>query len=298
MKINFHYAIVILALSLGITSCSGPRALFDSSASSANVGEFIQFTNVSKNGVDYLWEFGDGETSREFAPQHRYWESGRYEVSLTATADGKSHTKKYEVQVLPSDDCLVMISTPFGKMIAQLYDDTPFHRDNFLKLAEEGFYDGLLFHRIIPNFMVQGGDPQSKNSKSGQALGRGGPGYTVPNEIQANHVHVKGALAAARLPDAANPEKASSGSQFYIVHGKTVDAKHLQLMQESRGMSYTEEQLEQYLQHGGTPHLDGQYTVYGQVIYGLEVIDQIAAVDRNRRDRPTDDISMEVRVLK
>jgi len=288
---------VIVAL-LGLSSCSGPRAIFGLSASSAKAGEWIQFSNESKNGVDYLWDFGDGNTSTEFAPQHRYWESGRYDVNLTVSSDGKSHTKNYEVQVLPSDDCLVMISTPFGKMIAKLYDDTPYHRDNFLKLAEEGFYDGLLFHRVIPNFMVQGGDPQSKNSKKGQALGRGGPGYTVPNEIQANHVHVKGALAAARLPDAANPEKASSGSQFYIVHGKKVDAKHLELMQQSRDLSYTEEQIDQYLEYGGTPHLDGEYTVYGQVIDGLEIIDQIAAVDRNRRDRPTENLSMEVKVLK
>ena len=146
--------------------------------------------------------------------------------------------------------------------------------------------------------MIQGGDPESKFVKADKSLGRGGPGYSVPAEISEEHIHVKGAIAAARTPDVVNPEKASSGSQFYIVHGKSLDRTHLERMMQSRGIKYTEEQITDYLKYGGTPHLDGEYTVYGRVIYGLDVIDKIAAVKRNNRDRPSEDIKMSASIIK
>ncbi len=296
---RLHTRLLYIALPLiTLTACSGPRAAFQLPDEPARAGEWVTMTNQTKDAETYLWNFGDGNTSTEANPRHRYWSSGRYEVSLLTTAAGKSSTKKMDIQILPPAECLVVVETDMGDMIIRLHDETPAHRDNFLKLAEEGYYDGLLFHRVIPNFMIQGGDPRSKGASSGEALGRGGPGYTVPAEIRSQYVHTKGALAAARTSDASNPERASSGSQFYIVDGKEVTAKNLELLQDSRGISYSEEQMERYLELGGTPHLDGQYTVYGQVIEGLDVIDKIAQVKTNRRDRPEEDVAMKVTVIK
>ncbi len=247
-------------------------------------------------------------------------------------------------------DYLVTIKTPHGDMKAILYDETPKHKENFLKLAKEGFYDSLLFHRIIDGFMIQGGDPESKNAEQGQRLGQGSPGYTIPAEFNKKFIHEKGALAAARKGGAGNPTKASSGSQFYIAQGKkytekelkkmTIDYNNLyrlfsQLIQDPEFSdiknSYmeaqqsgdgnkvqeiiieakeeiekkfsieldtplTEKQIEVYTSIGGVPHLDNEYTVFGKVIDGLEVLDKIASQKKDRSDRPLEDIRMEISV--
>ncbi|HKK40747.1 MAG TPA: peptidylprolyl isomerase, partial [Cryomorphaceae bacterium] len=179
---------------------------------------------------------------------------------------------------------MVVISTKYGDMVVRLYDDTPLHKENFLKLAQDGFYDGLLFHRVIQSFMIQGGDPNSRGAEKGVSLGMGGPGYTIPAELNSNHIHKKGALSAARLGDAVNPERESSGSQFYIVQGKTIDENTLMRMASQKttkpgadAFSYSEEQKKVYSEIGGTPHLDGQYTVFGEVVEGLNIVDSIAA---------------------
>lgn len=163
-------------------------------------------------------------------------------------------------------DQLVTISTPHGEMKLVLFDDTPQHKANFLKLAREGFYDGTTFHRVIDGFMIQGGDPNSKDDDP-RNDGSGNPGYTVPAEILPKYKHVRGAVAAARLGDHVNPKKESSGSQFYIVEN-----------------------------HQGTPQLDAAYTVYGQVVDGLNVIDKIADQAVDGRSRPLSDIKMTVKV--
>lgn len=163
-------------------------------------------------------------------------------------------------------DYLVTIGTDYGDMKVLLYDETPLHKENFLKLAKEGFYDSTTFHRVIQNFMVQGGDPNSKNDNPTDD-GQGGPGYTIPAEINPKLKHVKGAVAAARLGDNVNPKKESSGSQFYIVHN-----------------------------NAGTPNLDGGYTVFGQVVEGLDVIDKIAKVNKGYADRPVNDVKMWMKV--
>ncbi|WP_367392238.1 peptidylprolyl isomerase [Lewinella sp. LCG006] len=187
-----------------------------------------------------------------------------------------------------------LISTEFGDMKVKLYNSTPQHRDNFIKLAEEGFYDGTLFHRVISGFMIQGGDPDSKTAPAGQSLGMGGPGYTVPAEIGA--LHLKGALAAARTQ---NPEKASSGSQFYIVQGKPVTDAELDNIGQRAGRPYSDVQRQLYKELGGTPQLDFEYTVFGEVVEGLEVIDAIAAVSTNPQagNRPLSDVKMTVKIL-
>lgn len=247
----------------------------------------------------------------------------------------------------------VKISTEYGDMVAVLYDETPGHRDNFLKLAKEGFYDGTIFHRVIKDFMIQGGDPQSKNATPEAALGNGGPGYTIPAEINAKYYHKKGALAAARLGDNINPKKESSGSQFYIVHGNKFTPQVLGQMQDRKNnaakskltreflndpanaaymdrlkklqeeknqegiqalfkevdaltasknvsapaSSYNEQQIKTYSEVGGTPHLDGDYTVFGEIVEGLDVIDKIAAVEKGNADRPKKDIKMKITLL-
>lgn len=193
-------------------------------------------------------------------------------------------------------ETMIEITTDYGTMKAKLYNSTPKHRDNMVKLIEEGFYDGLIFHRVIQNFMIQGGDPNSRNAPPQQQLGSGGPGYKVDAEIGA--LHYKGAIAAARTGDAVNPERKSSGSQFYIVDGQPVDDNMLQGMKAQFGTEYTPEQIARYKEVGGTPFLDGQYTVFGQVVEGLDVIDKIAAVQTGPGDRPVNDIKMTIRVVE
>lgn len=236
------------------------------------------------------------------------------------------------------------IETSLGTMLVKLYDETPFHRDNFIKLAREGFYEGLLFHRVIKNFMVQTGDPESKNADRHAHLGAGGPGYTLPAEIVFPQLfHKRGALAAARQSDEVNPEKASSGSQFYIVQGQPMNDAELdqfeqsaryakekevfqqianamrsqivalqkandtdglntlrdsiyeeaqKKVQEMDPFHFTPEQREAYQTVGGTPFLDGNYTVFGEILEGFEAADAIANVKTDSHDRPHEDVSI------
>lgn len=238
----------------------------------------------------------------------------------------------------------VLIKTSLGDITVRLYDETPLHRDNFLKLAREGYYDGTLFHRVIKGFMVQGGDPDSKGAPAGKQLGTGGPSYTIPREfIYPQYFHKKGALSAARQSDQVNPEKASSGSQFYIVTGEVYSAGKLtqmekqleqkqlqgifdQLVVENRDKiiqmrrnrdqagimalqeqlqkdtfakakemgkpKFTDEQREAYTTIGGTPFLDNDYTVFGEVETGLEIVDAIQNVATGTADRPVEDVVM------
>jgi peptidyl-prolyl cis-trans isomerase B (cyclophilin B) len=182
----------------------------------------------------------------------------------------------------------VEIETSMGMIKVEVYADVPQHAANFLKLANEGFYDSLLFHRIIPSFMIQGGDPDSKNAVMGQMLGNGDVGYKVPAEFMLpKYYHKKGALAAARDN---NPEKASSGCQFYIVVGKQFTDNDLDMMENRGGFKYSQQARTEYKTIGGTPHLDGAYTVYGQVVKGQEVVDAISNAPRNPSDRPNENI--------
>ena len=189
----------------------------------------------------------------------------------------------------------VKITTDSGVMVIRLYDKTPQHRDNFIKLANEHFFDSLLFHRVISQFMIQGGDPQSKYAQPGQMLGSGDVGYTIPAEFDTTFIHKKGALAAARTE---NPAKASSGCQFYIVQGKTWTDADLSGMEMQQGRKYSPAQRNIYKTIGGTPFLDMGYTVFGEVESGLNVIDKIASVPKAPGDRPVGDVRMKIEVIK
>lgn len=241
----------------------------------------------------------------------------------------------------------VKITTTLGDITVRLYDETPLHRDNFVKLASEGYYDGTLFHRVIKDFMIQGGDPDSKGAPAGKQLGMGGPDYTIEAEIKPNLFHKRGALAAARQGDEVNPERRSSGSQFYIVWGQTYKegqlrqlSKQLQMQQmqqifnrmvmehrdeimqmrrdrnreglqalqdqlataaeaeaKANPAELTAEQIEAYTTVGGTPHLDGQYTVFGEVVEGLDVVEKIQNCETAPGDRPLSDITIKMQMV-
>lgn len=182
-----------------------------------------------------------------------------------------------------------IIHTDYGDIKGLLYNDTPQHRDNFVKLVNEGWYNGSPFHRVIENFMIQGGS---------NANGKQDPGYNVPAEILPGHIHKKGALAAARMGDQVNPEKASSGSQFYIVQGQVYNSPMLDQVEMQSGVKYSPEQRETYSTVGGTPQLDGAYTVFGQIADGFDVIDKIAAVKTAPGDRPVEDIKMTIEIIE
>jgi cyclophilin family peptidyl-prolyl cis-trans isomerase len=192
-------------------------------------------------------------------------------------------------------DNLITIKTNQGTMMVLLFDETPKHKANFIKLAKDKFYDGLLFHRVIEGFMIQGGDPQSRNAKPDQMLGTGDNGYKLPAEFSPKLFHQKGALAMARDN---NPAKQSSGCQFYIVQGRKWSKADLAKQSARAARKITDTQKKVYETMGGAPHLDGSYTVFGQVIHGIEVIDKITSFPRDERDRPEKDISMKVSVKK
>jgi peptidyl-prolyl cis-trans isomerase B (cyclophilin B) len=232
-------------------------------------------------------------------------------ICLCATAQTKLPAKKLvvakkvatiPVKIAPKPkEQLVEISTNYGVMIAKLYNQTPLHRDNFIKLVQQGFYDSLLFHRVIKEFMIQGGDPTSKYATDTSRLGGGAaPGEKIAAEIQTALYHKKGALAAARD---GNPAKASSTCQFYIVQGKRYDTAQLQATYNSRvkmanpNFSFSATQKEVYERIGGTPQLDQSYTVFGEVISGLDVIDKIASVQTKPGDRPLMDVRMKIRLI-
>jgi len=254
----------------------------------------------------------------------------------------------------PEKEVFIRIETPYGNMKAKLYNDTPIHRENFVKNIKQNVYDSLLFHRVIWEFMIQGGDPESKNAKKDAVLGNGGLGYTIPAEFTPAHFHKKGALAAARTSDQVNPQKESSSSQFYIVHGRVYTDTVLTMMEgrinqtkknqifntllaspgyenqmaavkdalskkdnsaiqkiykemekdvdaelEKQGkFTFTKEQREAYTTVGGSPQLDGNYTVFGEVVEGLEVIDKIAAAEGDGNNRPLTDIKFRITLVE
>lgn len=271
-------------------------------------------------------------------------------IALTAAAVAvtqATNKKKAMTEIaanLDKGDALVELQTSEGDILVRLYGDTPLHRDNFLKLVNEHYYDGVLFHRVIKDFMVQTGDPESRDAKPGKRLGAGGPGYTIAAEIvYPSHFHKRGALAAARQGDSTNPERRSSGSQFYIVTGKTYNDSTLNMMEQRMAQGHmkeifdklarenrdkimelrrnrdqaglqalqdsliaqteklaketpaptlTPEQREAYTTVGGTPHLDNTYTVFGEVVSGMDVIDKIEKAETDAADRPVTDIKI------
>ncbi|NET32073.1 MAG: PKD domain-containing protein [Cyanothece sp. SIO1E1] len=287
-----------LLAALLVAACSRPIANFTIQGETTAPSK-ISFENMSEKADSFYWDFGDGNTSSDSSPVHRYRTSGNYVVSLKAMKEGKTkgRVKEERLVIDAPTECLVEIETPFGDMLLRLYDDTPKHQENFQKLAQEGFFDSLLFHRVIDGFMIQGGDPNSRNARPGAGLGSGGPGYTIPAEFVDTLIHLKGRLAAARQGDRVNPRKNSSGSQFYIVHGRTFTDQELNRLEAQNGQRYSPDQREAYKTIGGAPFLDGNYTIFGEIVEGLDVIDKIAKVKKDGRDRPLEDVWMVVHFI-
>jgi peptidyl-prolyl cis-trans isomerase B (cyclophilin B) len=283
---------------LFLTACAKPIADFTYTGQEDPVPATVTFSNLSRHADTWLWEFGNGDTSTETNPSYTYTLSGNYTIALSATKGDNTHRMEKTIQITAPVPCLVEIQTPYGNMLAKLSNETPLHRDNFMHLVEQQFYDSLLFHRVIRGFMIQGGDPNSKGAGPDARLGSGGPGYQTDAEITPDLIHVKGAIAAARTGDNVNPQRKSSGSQFYIVQGNKVSNAVLDQIEAKKGFRYTTEQREAYLANGGTPHLDQDYTVFGYIVEGLDVIDKIAAAKTRPGDRPEEDIWMIMKVVK
>jgi cyclophilin family peptidyl-prolyl cis-trans isomerase len=199
--------------------------------------------------------------------------------------------------VKPAAFTRIRLTTDSGMMVIRLYDSTPLHRGNFIKLVQEHYFDSLMFHRVIKNFMIQGGDPNSKNAQPDTVLGNGSPGYTIPAEFNTTLFHKKGALAAARGSDEVNPLKASSGSQFYIVEGTKYSDAEMDAMEMQRGIKIPENHRAVYRKLGGTPFLDMNYTVFGELESGIEVVDKIANAAKDGNDRPLQDIRMKMEII-
>lgn len=199
--------------------------------------------------------------------------------------------------VLPAKPVQVRLITDSGTIVLMLYDKTPLHRDNFVKLVKEKFYDGLIFHRVVNNFMIQGGDPDSKSAKPGAHLGEGSLKYTIPPEFDTTLFHKRGALAAAREADESNPTKASSSTQFYIVDGQTFTDSQMDRIEEKNKIHIPQNHREFYKTVGGTPFLDMNYTVFGEVISGIDVVEKIANVPKDENNRPLHDIKMKMEII-
>ncbi|MFH1120580.1 MAG: peptidylprolyl isomerase [Bacteroidota bacterium] len=210
-------------------------------------------------------------------------------AALTILAVTISYAQAPKAHTAAKKQTKILIETEFGNMTAVLYNETPQHRDNFLKLIKQGWYNGSIFHRVIRNFMIQGGGKESQMND---------PGYTIPAEINAKYYHKKGALAAARKPDQVNPKKASSGSQFYIVQGQILKDQQLDMFEKQTNKKLSAEERTAYKTTGGTPHLDDEYTVFGEVVAGLDVIDKIAAVQTGPGDKPVKEVKMKITVIK
>ena len=210
--------------------------------------------------------------------------------SLSIMANESDDSKTIKEKVNDKDSfSYVIINTDYGNIKIRLYNETPLHKANFLKLVQQGFFDSTLFHRVIPYFMIQGGDPNSIKAKPGQALGNGDVGYRIPAEFNPALIHKRGVLAAARD---GNPEKASSGCQFYIVQGKKFTDEELEQISKSRNITWTSEQKAIYKETGGAAFLDMIYTVFGEVVSGMDVVDKIAAEPCDANDRPVKDVRM------
>jgi len=226
------------------------------------------------------------------------------DASAPAAAEtpAKTAAPTSQIKTEPIMNAKIRLTTKFGDLVIKLYDETPEHRDNFLKLVNEKFFDDLLFHRCIPNFMAQGGDPTSRGAGPSTMLGAGGPGYTVPAEMNASFIHKKGALSAARQGDQVNPERRSSGSQFYLVQGQVYTDEQLNqieafVQRKTPGFKYTEAQRNIYKTIGGTAQLDMDYTIFGEVIEGMDVIDMILSQPTRQGDRPLEDITMKMTII-
>ncbi len=272
---------------IALWQCKTPVVTFQQSDTQASyeIPARIRFENKSENITSQVWKVNGNPVSTNKDLDYTFFSSGRHIIELEARSGNKVIHRQEEIIVHPTDYCQVLIKTSEGDLVVRLNEDTPGHLKQFSTLVDDGYYNGIYFHRVIDGFMIQGGD-----NKSRQGGKRRAEPESIPHEISVDWLHYRGALAAARLPDNVNPEKRSSGSQFYIVDGQSFTRKQFERTQSNLAMDYSEEQIEKYIELGGAPQLDGEYTVYGRLIYGFDVLDKIAEAATDNLDKPTEDI--------
>jgi len=274
------------------TACSKPVANFlvegDTQLTST-----IAFTNNSSNAEKYIWKVNNEIVSEEKNLEYSFYESGRHSIQLTASKGNKSSSEISEVIIEPSSTCLVLLKTNYGNMVFTLNEETPSHLTNFVEMVNNGYYEGIVFHRVIDGFMIQGGDASLRQTKYNGIIPS-----VLSHEINNSQYHTRGSLAAARMPDNINPDKNSSSTQFYIVDGRSVDEDKLKDTESSKLINYTDNQIADYLKNGGAPQLDGEYTVFGSMLDGFEVLESISIVKTNEKDKPLEDvIILEAKIL-
>jgi cyclophilin family peptidyl-prolyl cis-trans isomerase len=291
MSKNLTFMCILTTILL--SSCAKPMVDFITKGGGVQVPAKVKFDNTTVSAERFEWNFGDGHSSNEVSPTHRYISSGNYDVSLTAYKNGKKKTITKRVSLTTPEQCLVELSTSLGDITLLLYDVTPRHREHFLDMAQKGIVDSTIFHRVINGFMVQGGELTTKpkgdleTRKKDLLFSQ----IKLYPELVDTLIHEKGTLAAARMPDNVNPQKLSSPTQFYIVHGTTLNESMIN-KNAGTNTALSKELIQRYLKNGGSPQLDGEYTIFGKVIFGLDVVDKIANAPTNQDDKPIKDIKI------
>ena len=287
MRSILFFTILLLA-----TACSKPVANFLVEGDTQLISP-ITFTNISTNAEKYTWKVDDKIVSEDVNLQYNFYESGRHSVQLIATKGNKSVSESNDVFINPPTTCLVLLKTNFGNMTLSLNEETPMHLQNFVEMVNSGYYEGVIFHRVMDGFMIQGGDDKLRKTKF-----KGKIPDVIQPEINNSLYHIRGALAAARMPDEINPGKNSSSTQFYIVDGRSVDEDKLKDTESSKLINYSDEQIEGYLSNGGAPQLDGEYTVFGFLVDGFDVLESISVVKTNERDKSLEEVViLEAKIL-
>ena len=287
MRSILFFTILLLA-----TACSKPVANFLVEGDTQLIFP-ITFKNISTNAEKYTWKVDDKIVSEDVDLQYYFYESGRHSVQLIATKGHKSVSEANDVFIDPPSTCLVLLKTNYGNMTLSLNEETPMHLQNFVDMVNSGYYEGVIFHRVMDGFMIQGGDDKLRKTRFKGII----PDVIQP-EINNSLYHTRGALAAARMPDEINPGKNSSSTQFYIVDGRSVDEDKLKDTESSKLINYSDEQIEGYLSNGGAPQLDGEYTVFGLLVDGFDVLEAISVVKTNERDKPLEEVViLEAKIL-
>lgn len=266
-----------------IISCASPSASFEVGVYEPIVPVSIMLKNTSEDADSCYWDFGNGFSSSDVHPDVRYMFSGSYTITLKTFRGKKSSVYTEKIHLNAPDKCLINMETNYGHMTFELFNETPVHRDHFLSLIHKGYYEGIHFHRVIRGFVVQAGDEKTRSRKKSHYDIKEG---TLPSEIVEGMYHTRGALAMARQPDQVNPEKKSSSTQFYIVHGGPVSEGTLEDYEIEKDILYPEEIKKLYKNPGGSPQLDKEYTIFGHLIDGYDVLDKIAQASTDTQDKP------------
>lgn len=276
---------IFLIFGLWLTSCSKPIADFVIISENASVPSELKLENNSEGADAFIWKINGEVVSDSVDYSQNIYESGRYTIELIAQKGSQKKSNQKEIVFSAPQECLVLMKTSVGDLLLELSELTPNHRDNFLKLVESSYYDGIIFHRVIDGFMIQAGDNSLR--KSGDVPFSS---QKIDKEFRQELIHKKGALAAARMPDNINPNKQSSPTQFYIVKGTAQSESSVRNYEAGKLNDYSNEQIQAYLDYGGAPQLDGEYTIFGQLIDGFDVLDKISATNTDNRDKPIEDI--------